>query len=299
MSAPEPAPGGSRGSSRALRRLALGAFAGLAVAAYALLDTGPRRALPGDAAAVVGGETISREAYERALAALGAGRREALTADQRRHVLERLIEEELLIQRGLELGLARHDPRVRGDLVAAVIELVRAQADAEPPDDDEVRAFYEAQRGRLARGGRFRVETLWVRAEPERSEAEARRRAERAAQRLRAGEGFAEVSAELGDEPIAPLPEAPLPAASLREYRGPAVAQAAGELELGEVSAPLPSAGGYTLLRVIERVPGTTPAFREIEAEVRARLLREREERALRAYLEELRGDAEIRVGSP
>ena len=39
-------------------------------------------------------------------------------------VEERLIDEELLVARGLELGLARRDPRVRKDLTASVIDAV-------------------------------------------------------------------------------------------------------------------------------------------------------------------------------
>src|SRR5262249_53256001 len=158
---------------------------------------------------------------------------------EKQHVLDRLIEEELLVQRGLELGLAQNDRRVRGDLVSAVIQAVVSESDSDEPDDSDVADFYAKNGDYFTRSGRPLVRSLLVRGPPTRDESEARARAADAVTRLRAGERFEQVEHELGDVPVAPTPADFLPAAKLREYLGPTAARVAEALAEGEVSEPL------------------------------------------------------------
>jgi parvulin-like peptidyl-prolyl cis-trans isomerase-like protein/SurA-like protein len=279
--------------------LALGALLGVVCAAVGLLHSGQGGGgLPANAAASVNGTVIRLEEFDRAVQAVASDRRDPVGPEQRRYVLDRLLDEELLVQRGLELGLAQHDRRVRGDIVSAVIELVVSQADGNEPSDADVRAFYDENRGYFALTDRLLVQQVFVRADPVRSEADARARAEQAMQRLRAGEPLDRVQAELGDPQVAVVPRDLLPAAKLREYLGPTAARAASELEVGAVSEPQRSASGFHVLQLLQREPGATPPLAEVEGEVRAELRRRSSERALRDYLDDLRARADVRVRS-
>jgi parvulin-like peptidyl-prolyl isomerase len=140
-----------------------------------------------------------------------------------------------------------------------------------------------------------RIEEIVVRAEPSRSAEEALTRAREAAGRLRSGEAFSAVEQALGD-PGVPLPEDLLPPKKLLDYLGPTATRTALDLEPGEVSDPVRSAGGFRVLRLVEREPLRAPPFEEIEEEVRAELRRRRGDEALRAYVEDLRGRAEVRI---
>jgi parvulin-like peptidyl-prolyl isomerase len=246
--------------------------------------------------ASVNGEILRADEYQRALEALASDRREPLGPEERRHVLDRLLDEELLVQRGLELGLARHDRRVRGDIVAAVIQSIVAQSESDPPDETEVERFYQEQRGYFARSGRLRVRRLFVRPGPEGDGQSARARAEWAAEGLAAGEPFERMVAELGDEPVAPLPDALLPAQKLREYLGPSATRRAMSLEVGGVSEPLASGSGWQVLQLVDREVGFVPPLAELREEVRAELLRRRGDTALRDYLDALRERADLRL---
>lgn len=151
-------------SRRATILLGLGATAGLAVAALGLMEGGEiAGSLPDGAVAAVNGEIVRIEEYERAVRALASDRREPLGDEERRHVLDRIIDEELLVQRGLELGLMRHDRRVRGDIVSAVIDVIVSQTAAEVATDEEVEAFYEESRDYFTRTGRAKVRQILVR----------------------------------------------------------------------------------------------------------------------------------------
>ncbi len=287
----------ANGSPRAVVWLALGAAAGVVCAAIGLLRSGESAGgLPANAAASVNGTVIRLEAYDRAARALAADRRDPIGPEERRHVLDRLLDEELLVQRGLELGLARHDRRVRGDIVSAVIELVVSQADDEEPTDAEVRAFYEENRDYFAHTERLQVAQVLVRGAPLRSEDEAKSRADEVARRLRTGEAFERVDEALGDLQVAPVPRDLLPIAKLREYLGPTAARAAQDLDVGAASDAQRSATGYHVLQLQDRAPGFAPALAEVEEEVRAELRRRASERALRGYLDDLRQRADVRV---
>lgn len=97
-----------------------------------------------DAAALVNGQPISRDDVDRAFVSLSTDRRTPLTQDDRAKVLERLIEDELLAQRAVALGLASSDPNARKVLVRSLIDsIVLTQ---EPLAEADLRRFYEANR---------------------------------------------------------------------------------------------------------------------------------------------------------
>ena len=278
--------------------LAIGAGAGIALAATGLVASGVTRGrgLPPGAVARVNGALLRADDYTRSLDALERDRRGGAEPADRRFVLDRLIDEELLVQRGLELGLARQDARVRRDLTAAVIDAVVTEHEDGTPPDADLEAFYRRERDFFARPGRLRVRQLWCRADTAADAPSAEARARAAAASLRAGEDFAGVRARLGDPEIAPLPDALLSPAKLLDHLGPTALRAALELEAGAVSDPVRSATGYHVLQVVEREAEWVPPREEIADEILAEYRRRRGERALRAYLDGLRARADVEI---
>lgn len=276
--------------------LAGAALGALAAAAGLSGQAGDR--LPAGAVALVNGEVIREADYARALAAITADTRGALRADDRRRVLDRLIDEELLVQRGLALGLARHDRRVRADLTQTVLEGVLAPLEAEEPSPAELAAFYDTHRDLFAGPGRVHVRQVFVRVTvPDDPAAQAR--ATEAAQRLRAGEPIAALQQALGDTPLSPLPDMLLPPAKLRDYLGPTALRTALLLGEGEVSNPIRSGTGYHVLQLVERESDRVPPLDEIRPQALQEWRRRQGEAALRAYLDELRTASTVVVAEP
>jgi len=277
--------------------LALGAALGVLAAAASLLGAGvPGRRLPAGAVARVNGTLIRADDYARSLDALGRDRRDGITAEDRRRVLDRMIDEELLVERGMELGLVRQDPRVRRDLTAAVIDAVVTGHDDRTPSDAELAAFYDRERDFFARPGRLRVRQVWCRAGSGADDAAAETRARTAAARLRAGEDISAVRDALGDAELAPPPDVLLPPAKLLDYLGPTALRTALALEPGAVSDPVRSATGFHVLQVVEREGTWVPAREEIADDLLAEYRRRAGEGSLRGYLDQLRARAEIEV---
>lgn len=272
---------------------ACGALVGLSLAALGVIGGPALLAEGGGAAATVNGTAISQADLERAVDALAQERRAALGSEERGHVLDRMIEEELLVQRGVEIGLLRSDRAVRAALVASMIDSVVAQAASDEPEEAELRAFYAGNSAYFARPARLELRQIFFRSSPDALE-----RAERSWRRLAAGEDF-EAVREDGDPDLSGLPQAPLPAAKLRDYLGPALAAAAAELPVGGFSRPLTSSTGIHLLQLLAAEPAAAPAFEEVREQVAAELRRRAGDRALREYLDALRANAEIALVDP
>lgn len=268
--------------------LALGALSGVSLAAVDLWRMPARDGLPEDAVALVDGRPIRRADYSSALAAVSADRREgAADPALRRHVLDRLIDEELLVQAALELGLAERDRRVRADLGLAAIAFV-TEAPLVEPTETELARFYDEHRDYFAPDPRFELEQLFFRG------VAARERALDARARWVSGAA----PETKGDAPPLPLPNGPLSLPKLEQYLGPAAARAVATLGPGGVSDALPASDGYHLLRVVSRQGGTPPPFAEARAAVLAEWRRRESERLLRDFLDSRRKRARVVVAT-
>lgn len=281
-----------RGRARAL--LGAGAALGIALAAVGLVRGGalPGAALESGEVARVNGVPIRSDELERLLGALDADKRSPVAEADRARVLGRLVDEELLVQRAVEIGLVDSEPGVRKALVQALVDSVVAEAESEEPDPAELRRFYEENREYFGAGERIRVERLVFRAGPR--PADPAGRARQARQALAEGQPLEAVAAALADEPLVPVPTSPLPAAKLREYLGEDLAQRALAAPQGVWSEPLESAEGVQLLRVAERQRAESAPFDAVAPQVAAEWRRRQGDRALREYLDFLRAQAEI-----
>jgi len=296
----EPEPHDTSGR-RPLLVLAAGAALGIAMAAWGLVGPGTATgtALPAGSVARVNGVLITAADYERVLNALAQDRRSALQPGDRDLVLNRLIEEELLVQRGLELGFVQHDAKVRKDLSTAVIDSVVAEYADLQPGDDELALYYRAHQDFFTRPGRLRLRQVWVRTPPGADPVAVQARAAAAARRLRGGEDFASVQSALGDPEVSPIPDALLPITKLSDYLGPTAVRAVLGQPAGTITDPVRSSTGFHVLEVVETEPDAAPPFAEIQPQVAAEYRRRKAEDALRGYLDDLRQRADVTTGAP
>ena len=282
-----------------------GVVLGLVLTAIGLLDSGEFRmdantgSIAAEGVALVNGYPIATAVYARALGGVAAERKVAtLERVDRQRILDRLIDEELLVQRGIELGLARTDRILRQQIVIALTASVTTEAEEMTPDESELRRFYSEHSDLFVHTDRLSFAQIFLRVPSVSQDASARRRAENAVRRLRTNESFETVNKELGDEPVLRLPAGPLPLEKIQEYLGPTVTQALLTLEPGEVSPPIRSGTGYHVLVLHDRHIGTSPPFEAIRDTVLAQYRRAAGERAVASYLADLRRRARIQTAN-
>ena len=201
-----------------------------------------------------------------------------------------MIDEELLVQRAVELGLVDVDRRVRANLTSSMIQSIVDDAEEIEPRESDLRGFYDENSDFFTSPGRLRVHQIFFRTRnTERGSGEERAAVAMAA--LDAGESFAAVREQHGDDEISPLPDVMLPALKLREYIGPTALRTAMELEPGTISQPVRSGTGVHILALVERDPPSTPPFEQIESQIQSEWRRRQGDHALRSYLDGLRED--------
>jgi hypothetical protein len=284
------------GERRGRWLLTAGALVGIALSAVGLLGSGEEPAGLGDAIAVVNGQPLPRDTFERFVAAVEAERRtSALPLSERQRLLDRLVDEELLLQHGIGLGLARHEPTARRMIVQSVIAAVTGAAEAREPEPAELREFHARHPERFVWPGRVELEAFSV-GVSDGDEAAARARAGELAAALAAGRPAQELLTSWPEVSVPPLPGGPLPLETVRRYLGPTAALRAAELEPGVVSEPFRAASGYLVLRVLSRAADRVPPFEEVAEQVRAEWVREQGEQALARFLADLRAAADLRV---
>jgi len=282
--------------------LFLGAAIGLALSTFGLLERGSdASSLPADAAATVGDRTIRIVDYRRVLAGVENDLRNPIDDASRRRVLDRMIDEELLVQRALSLGLAAIDRRVRGELTSGLIDSIVSEADAQELSDRAIANHYQENVDFFTRPGRMRAESLFFssKRDSEPDGLTSSERARRAAELLTTtgSENDVEaIRAEWADTQLSPIPNVLLPPSQVRDYVGPTLLRALEKLEVGRWSAPIEANGGFYLARPLEKEAAIVPPFEDVEALVRQDLRRREGDKALRRYLDELRDETAVMI---
>jgi len=132
--------------------LALGALLGVVSGIQSARSNAPATsALPPGVAALVDGRPIRAQDAARAVAMLAGDRREPLSQAERARVLERLIDEELLVGSALARGMLASERSVRDAVTLAMVESVGAESASRAATPEELRATFEA--ARAAPGG--------------------------------------------------------------------------------------------------------------------------------------------------
>ena len=293
-----PVPGSEKSNRLARALLALGAAVGITLAATGALSPLDERgrSLPSGALVRVNDTLITEEEYARSLDLLATDKRNELTDADRRHVLKRLIEQELLIQRGVEIGLVSSDPSVRKAIAAAMIQSVIGPVASLQFDREELEKFYAENLGLFTLPARFRVQQIvFLRSNGEKQDALSRaHQAERALER---GTPFETVRERFGDHPILALPDALLPPHKLREYLGPTLARAAMKLNPGQITEPLRSPSGVHILWLADAGAAQIPPIENILDQVESEYRRRAADKALRDYLDWLAEEADLAFG--
>lgn len=267
-----------------LRWLIAGALAGLLAAGYGILrqvDSGGE--LPAGAVARVNDQIITRDHFDRAVTRLGA---RDLSEDDNVRILRRLVEDELLVQRGIELGMAQSDTTVRNAIVNSLVASVTAEADAASPTDEELQQYLEENADRFSYTANMSV-AAWQ------SDDEAVAQTFITALR---DNGATETSDAIG--PIPDLPSGMLPVELLRNYLGPGIAAATAEMPEGS-SAVFARRGRWMVVQVLEKELAVITDLSTVRNRVLLDYRRNLADVALQNYLADLRRRAAVDVVRP
>ena len=223
---------------------------------------------------------ISRSKYESYIGSIAQSRKSGLLSSDAENILERMIDEELLIQRAVDLGMLENDGEIRSILIQKMISLIISEANDLKFSKEDLQKFFDAKKDFFTPSPKLHLVKL--------SFANANiNQAKSAREFLLAGKLSA---AKLLAEPeVIKLPNTLLPAMKVREYIGPFLTQAGLNLDTGEVSDLIELDGQIHLLVSIQTLVQPAPSFDELYEEIESEFIRSKREEMLDEYLKNLR----------
>ena len=266
--------------------LVLGIFIGISLASISLIKR-VNFETAGDWVANIEGAKITKEKYLLQLEGLRSDKRSPLTQKDKEFVLERMIEEELLIKRALDMGMLRTNPMARGTVVQQMINQIISDNDMVEISEVELNKFFNKNIGFFTNANRLRVKQIYFQDQEDGSVASFQK-AKQAFDTLLSG-GTYDEAAFLGTQTALQVPDTLMTLSKVREYLGPSLMLIAGKLEPGEFTTPKRVSGGYKIIYLVDKENSKPPELSDIKNQVISEFKKRRDDQSLRNYLEDLK----------
>ena len=247
-------------------------------------------------AAKIEDTSIPMERYLVQLEGLAKDKRSPMTQSDKEYVLERMIEEELLIKRALDLGMLDNNPMARGTIVQQMIKTIISENQRYEVTEEELKEFFVQNTGFFTKSSRLRIRQIYF------SEEDFKEltfeESYKAYDLLLEGKSFDEVS-KFGSISALRIPNSLMTLSKVREYVGPSIMNIASSLAPGSFTQPIKVSGGYKIIYLLEKELADKPTFNRIKDSVLAEFLKRRDDNSLREYLDNLKNWYDISRNLP
>ena len=236
------------------------------------------------AIARVGEKEISRQRFEEIIKVLDDQSNSELTLEKKNLIRERLIDEELLIQRAIELDLVRNDSLVKGNVIQTMFQYIINSNELVEPSDAELREYFNKEKNYFSSGRRYKLKNYTFRNLND---------AETAINLLNQSdlESFLKL---VETESAIDLPNVFLTPQKIRDYLGPKVLDELPSLEKGGFSNIFEINEVPSIVICIDILLDNNPKFEEIAEQIKNKFIRDREDSLVKEYIENLRNFYEI-----
>ena len=268
---------------------AIGAVIGLVIAGIGLFSargTATHNVPPEDIA-LVNQRPVLRSDFVNQLESETGEPFDQATRAEKLKVLDEMIREELLVQRGLELDFAETDQVTRNALAMAMDQQALAEVTTSQPSEPQLREFFDKNPSRYASDGILTVRHFVV---------PAMQQAQAAVTALQANTPVEQVIAKYGlTEPRNDGDEFYFAA---RIHLGDTVYAEALKLKDGEVSEPIQTADGIHIVKIINNKLPVPLSFERARLQVLTDFKNVQQERLMAATMRFLRERSKILIAS-
>jgi parvulin-like peptidyl-prolyl isomerase len=276
-------------TARSMALCALGAVIGLVIAGFGLFSARgtATNTVPPEDVALLNQRPVLRSDFVTQLESETGETFEQATRAQQLKVLDEMIREELLVQRGLELDFAETDQMTRNALAAAMDQQALAEVTTSQPTEQQLREYFDKNPARYASNGILTVRHLVLPIT-----GSAVQKAQEIVAALRANTPVEQVITRYGlTEPRNDGDEFYFAA---KIHLGDALYAEALKLKEGEVSEPVHTSDGIHVVKVIQnKVPVPLP-FERARLQVMTDYKKAQQERLLAATMKFLRARAKV-----
>jgi parvulin-like peptidyl-prolyl isomerase len=284
--------------ARSMLLFGIGSLAGLAIAGYSLFTAQgtATRIVPPEDLALVNQRPILRSDFITQLEnETGTTFDQATRADKLK-VLDEMVREELLVQRGLELDFAETDQDARNALVSAVNQQVVAEVTTSQPTEAQLQEYYAQHKEKYATEGTLTARDLVLPKVTGVAVEQAMGKARDAASALRSDMPIEQVMQRYGLTEATQYGEDFYFAA--RIHLGDALFEKVAMLRAGAVSDPFVSADGIHVVKLLANTPPVPLTFERSRQQVLTDYKTAAQTRLVEATLKFLRDRSKILIAS-
>jgi hypothetical protein len=240
---------------------------------------------PSDTLVLVNQQPITQATLNTALVTLGLPK----NPSTQHSILQRLVDDELILQRAEDLGILQADPGIRKLLARSAIENITNDTKNLPVDKSALRAFYESHQAIFEESSRttlkaFKFNTL--------------EQASNARTHKLTGGQLDEVIGLIEGAQRVDIPLSPLPEHMLRRYLGVDLSSKIIGLAEGELSQPIRQKGDVYLVQILRVEPATMRDFELVRNEIATAIKSRFRDRVLTDELLRLKQAANIEVNT-
>ena len=270
--------------------LLLASIIGTLLAIYSIMDSNKNySSLPDNVAAVVNDKIIPSERYQTVIQLIKNDKRDDLTDIDRKMALERIIEEELLVQYAYQNGFLEADDLLRKSIVRSVVDSIAEQSISVIPNEKTLRDFYQDNLQVFTIDEQFRIVIL----------------SSQNGSDINAGKIIWQDSYDIPllMNEIGSIKKLDISSDFISKYRlgtliGPLLRDVVLSLKLGETSEPLETIYGYSIVTLIDKKGRVIPDFKEINEIVLQEYKRRQRETILNDLLSDLKRQSDININS-
>ena len=270
--------------------LLLASIIGTLLAIYSIMDSNKNySSLPDNVAAVVNDKIIPSERYQTVIQLIKNDKRDDLTDIDRKMALERIIEEELLVQYAYQNGFLEADDLLRKSIVRSVVDSIAEQSISVIPNEKTLRDFYQDNLPLFTIDEQFRIVIL----------------SSQNGSDINAGKIIWQDSYDIPllMNEIRSIKKLDISSDFISKYRlgtliGPLLRDVVLSLKLGETSEPLETIYGYSIVTLIDKKGRVIPDFKEINEIVLQEYKRQQRETILNDLLSDLKRQSDININS-
>ena len=268
--------------------LLLASIIGTFLAIYSIMETNKNfSSLPDNIIATVNDKIIPSDKYQTIINLIQNDKRDELTKADREMALDRIIEEELLVQYAYKNGFLEADDLLRKSIVRSVVDSIVEQALSVVPAEQDLLKFYEVNRQTFAIDEKYRVVIL---SSQNRSD-------------IDEGKVIWQSNYDLTllRQTFKRIDRLDIPTGFISKIRlgtliGPLLRDKVLSLEVGETSETLKTIYGYSIVTLLDKKDRVIPEFKEISEIVLQEYKRQQREEILEELLKDLKRQSDIKI---
>lgn len=252
----------------------------------------------GDTIAQVNGVRVGTKEFEEAAARKTPASGDTLSAEERKEVLDQLIEEKLLYKAALDRGLDR-DPKVQKVMVNTLLrEVVYANVRNSDFTDEMLQAYYEANKDEFVVPEKVQIRRILIKVTADRTDEAAKAEADRIrGEVVKNPDSFKDLAAQFSEDPYRRRGgDVGFIAATGKPGLDTEVVAKAFTMNVGDISEVFKSADGYNIVMVANKRERVERTFQQMKGSVLRKVKNDKLKELYDAHVATLKTNAKIDI---